>query len=784
MGNQSIQQQQKLGSQKQKESLQDINKQTQFKDKYQNKNFRNLQSQMSQRRILNHLIVEDMPLYSVKLIQYVFNFLNIKEVLQLKLVNRKLKFMVELSSNIYANFLSQLYIRKMQISSFIEYGSDLRFQAAFSEQLLKIELNQDESWFWIYQSFQKSKLMMNQLNREMNLTQNLSDLIINSLIEPLLPIAILTDDQLKQATTSWFQLYMAQNSDDVNCNISVDFNLNEKFQFYYQECLDQYKIQNLQHTQLLMEIKWVIIDNFIRDPSTITNVPTLLNLAAHILHMLYLRCLFSRNVLRIIKKGKVQAQILNFYIVLWRTYMGTIWSLNIYFEELFKYIDQIFTTFYKTNIPSYSFITIAGRIWTQIILQDKYDQTQSNDTIEQSILQSFNILLSEKRYQLLQIFILDQDQQNQLSKITKNQIFKDQYFQQISNAINCLLGHLSSSLLDISMHELSIHWIGHSKLKVGQPYAALLQNIVKDTHAIYQKASQLFGSNYSLFQEYIQSDSKFLQEIINRWTVQIIILPIGLNYLQETIKTNLRKQIMNYLSKKSQITQNQDSIILDTNQFSMTPNSNLEKSFQIDALTNIIKQIIKEKKFIKQEQTQQIIEQNQAKLISSRTIEDSSNTKYGDLSKYSMSNKSSQITEWKSSYSQIQESSSNIEQSEQEQTLIRQLSNHFSNEIWVQYLNKIKLIEIENQIKIDKRNSEIEWRNKLRKINLNIPEQYAQILDFNYIPDVEKILNYFEHNNNQGIEQFIVSGQPNHFIEINANGQSLINYLDKQEIIQ
>lgn len=54
-----------------------------------------------------------------------------------------------------------------------------------------------------------------------------------------------------------------------------------------------------------MEIKWVIIDNFIRDPSTISNAPTLLNLAAHILHMLYLRCLFSRNVLRIIKKGKV-----------------------------------------------------------------------------------------------------------------------------------------------------------------------------------------------------------------------------------------------------------------------------------------------------------------------------------------------------------------------------------------------------------------------------------------------------------------------------------------------
>ena len=54
-----------------------------------------------------------------------------------------------------------------------------------------------------------------------------------------------------------------------------------------------------------MEIKWVIVDNFIRDPSTIKNVPTLLNLVANIMHMLYLRCLFSRNVLKIISKGKV-----------------------------------------------------------------------------------------------------------------------------------------------------------------------------------------------------------------------------------------------------------------------------------------------------------------------------------------------------------------------------------------------------------------------------------------------------------------------------------------------
>jgi len=49
---------------------------------------------------------EEMPKYSIKILQYFLNFLTIKECIQLKLVNRKLKFMIEMSSNIYSNFLS------------------------------------------------------------------------------------------------------------------------------------------------------------------------------------------------------------------------------------------------------------------------------------------------------------------------------------------------------------------------------------------------------------------------------------------------------------------------------------------------------------------------------------------------------------------------------------------------------------------------------------------------------------------------------------------------------
>lgn len=44
--------------------------------------------------------------------------------------------------------------------------------------------------------------------------------------------------------------------------------------------------------------------------------------------------------------------------------MGTIWKMNLYFESIFLSIAKLFSTFYNTKIPDFSFITIAGRIWT------------------------------------------------------------------------------------------------------------------------------------------------------------------------------------------------------------------------------------------------------------------------------------------------------------------------------------------------------------------------------------------------------------------------------------
>lgn len=38
----------------------------------------------------------------------------------------------------------------------------------------------------------------------------------------------------------------------------------------------------------------------------------------------------------------------------------------------------------------------------------------------------------------------------------------------------------------------------------------------------------------------IVADTKFLYEVVNKWTVQIILEPIGFGYLYDKVKLNLR----------------------------------------------------------------------------------------------------------------------------------------------------------------------------------------------------------------------------------------------------
>ncbi|CAD8178858.1 unnamed protein product [Paramecium pentaurelia] len=747
--------------------------------------------------ILTKMSEEEMPNNPIKILQYFLNFLTIRECFQLKLVNKKLKFMVEMSSNIYSNFLTQFYLRKLQLRCFVEYGLHQRFLSVYYSQLLSIETNQDESWIRIYLSFQRSIQQMRIIEEEIQKTFNIEYPLVDKILEigrnPVMPIPLLTDDILKQCTTSWFQLELAQRTTDYTSVEKVPL-LDELTDKIYQDCLSKFDYSNMKHTQLLFELRWVVIDNFLKDPTILDseNIPLLLRFLLQIFNFIYQRCLFSRNVLMITKTEKNPAMFLNMYTILWESYVGMMWALNRALKKIFNKIDLIFEEYFTTQFPKITFTSALARLWSQIVI--KGTRNSQMDSIENELFTSFESLLKQKRIVLQQFYMKDHCTNEQQ---VIGQRSKDDYFQYYPSAINCLLNKFTSNILDLSLHEQSINWIGHSNVKVGSLYGIILDIVISQANELYSKASQQLSTNYLVFKDYIIADSNFMQEILNQWTVQVCLLPRGIEYLYEKVKINLRQHVLscqlNQYIVESTNHNFEDNIleskIIGNNFQQLQFNEPDEITYRVERddsfLENVIYEILKEEKIHQNEQDQSqiplqsVIKQPSYYQYSSakqQSIIEGDYNKIRMLSTFTSSTRVSQITQLTSVYSQQIMSSykSNLNMNQ-----IKDIKTKLEQNQWAMYLKDIYNIEIDNKMIIEKRNNQIQMRNIIRKIPQEIEEQFNSNIEFTKVWSLEDTMSLFETKIK--IDQQEGINQNRNFSEMKVGQGLLASYFIQQQ---
>ncbi|CAD8161656.1 unnamed protein product [Paramecium octaurelia] len=750
--------------------------------------------------ILTKMSEEEMPNYSIKILQYFLNFLTLRECFQLKLVNKKLKFMVEMSSNIYSNYLSQFYLRKLQLRCFVEYGLNQRFLSVYHSQLLCIETNQDESWIRIYVSFQKSLQQMRIIEEEIQKTFNIEYPLVDKILDigrnPVMPIPLLTDDVLKQCTTSWFQLELAQRTQDSTIVEKVPL-FDELTEKLYQDCLAKFDVKNMKHTQLLFELRWVVIDNFLKDPTILDseNIPLLLRFLLQILYFIYQRCLFSRNVLVITKTQKNPPMFLNMYTILWESYVGMMWALNRALKKIFNKIDLIFEEYFTTNFPKITFTSALARLWSQIVI--KGTKNSQLDSIENELFTSFDSLLKQKRVTLQQFYIKNHcNIEQQIIGQRQN----DDFLINCPNAVNFLLNKFASNILDLSLHEQSINWIGHSIMKVGSLYGIILDTVISQTNELYSKTSEQLSTNYQAFKDYIIADSNFMQEILNQWTVQVCLLPRGIEYLYEKVKINLRQHVVSYQLNQSIAESThphfEDSIleskIIGSNvqQLQLNDIEEITQRFEKDDsfLESVICEILKEEKIQQNEQEQSqnvthpqqsVIKQSSYYQYSSakqQSILEGDYNKVRMLSTFTSSTRVSQITQLTSVYSQQIMSSykSNLNMS-----LIKDIKIKLEQNEWAMYLKEIYNIEIENQLKIEKRNNQILMRNTVKKIPQELEEQFNSNIEFTKVWSLEDTMSLFESKNRP--DQYEGTNLNRNFSEMKIGQGLLASYFIQQQ---
>ncbi|CAD8128951.1 unnamed protein product [Paramecium sonneborni] len=61
---------------------------------------------------------------------------------------------------------------------------------------------------------------------------------------------------------------------------------------------------------------------------------------------------------------------------------------------------------------------------------------------------------------------------------------------------------------------------------------------------------------------------------------------------------------------------------------------------------------------------------------------------------------------------------------------VKEIRNKLENNQWATFLEDIQILEVENKIKIDKRNNKIQMRNFIGQIPQDLEETFNKIFDF------------------------------------------------------
>ncbi|CAD8073162.1 unnamed protein product [Paramecium sonneborni] len=218
--------------------------------------------------------------------------------------------------------------------------------------------------------------------------------------------------------------------------------------------------------------------------------------------------------------------LLSEYLMYWQAYSNAIMDLSTIvfpFENLVNELHQNLFPKYP-QYPKFSIWRVMTKMWIKYIIR--------NEQFQAILLQCFIRLLSTQRQQLFKKEF-DQGVSEDLENIQSFQItyeiydnfllkqrnsYKDQFqidtTHQFYTEIVDLLGNFCRSVQDISISEVSVHWVGHKDCCYEEFYEQLSEKIQYETSLYYDETRQVFGSNIISFIEFIKFDKEFLQQII------------------------------------------------------------------------------------------------------------------------------------------------------------------------------------------------------------------------------------------------------------------------------
>ncbi|CAD8175970.1 unnamed protein product [Paramecium octaurelia] len=259
--------------------------------------------------------------------------------------------------------------------------------------------------------------------------------------------------------------------------------------------------------------------------------------------------------------------LLSEYVMYWQAYSNAIMDLSTIifpFENIINELHQNVFSKYP-QYPKFSIWRVMTKLWIKYIIR--------NEQLQPILIQCYLRLLSAQRQQMFKKEF-DQGVNDDLESAQSFQItyeiydnfllkqrnsYRDQYQIDTSHLfytdIVDLLRSFTRCIQDISISEVSVHWVGHKDCCYEEFYEQLSEKLQYETSFYYDESRQVFGSNIISFIEFIKFDKEFLQQIVPEplmfkienlqrehiYTSLYYFLEVS--YLQKFVQTN-KEQIM------------------------------------------------------------------------------------------------------------------------------------------------------------------------------------------------------------------------------------------------
>ncbi|CAD8168536.1 unnamed protein product [Paramecium pentaurelia] len=219
--------------------------------------------------------------------------------------------------------------------------------------------------------------------------------------------------------------------------------------------------------------------------------------------------------------------LLSEYVMYWEAYSNSILDLNGIIYPLENIVNEIHQKCFPQypQYPKFSVWRIMCQLWIKHIIR--------NEQFQQLLLECFiRTMQAERQKQFLKEF--DQGVNQDLGftpsfQITyeiydnfllkqKNSI-KDQFqiesYHKFYTEIVDLLKNFNKSIQDISINEVSVHWIGHLDCCYEEFYEQLSERVQHETSLYYDETKQVFGSNVASYIEFMNFDKEFLSQFLS-----------------------------------------------------------------------------------------------------------------------------------------------------------------------------------------------------------------------------------------------------------------------------